>query len=212
MSGADRKLARSHGSASAHVPTSRGLTAPFSRQIIAKPDGVTAVQLSIDISDLPAPGRSYSADEAAVSFNGTDAVHFLFWQHTVAKQPRSMVAVKMYSDAARRFHDSCGSLDEPLKAFVTRNKVAVPTAKVGNEEPAQSVSLVATLAQVAFGGFEAEVSFFHLSPYAVANATKGHQSQVPVEPVVQVDLSTIMLVSLLRQLAELVPRLPREEP
>lgn len=192
-------------------PGGSGLVASITRQIVAQPNGVTTAQLSIDISDLPAPTRSYSADTAAVMFNGSDAVHFLFWQHTVSKSPRSMVAVKVYSDAARRFHESCLSIRESLDGFVDRNKVPVPVVGVGGDEPAQSVSLVATIAQVSFAGFEAEISFFHLSPYAVHNATRRNYTQVPVEPVVQVDLSTTMLVSLLRQLEALLPALPREE-
>lgn len=212
MSGVDRKLARSQGgSASAHVASSSGLAAPFTRQTVARPDGVTAVQLSIDITDLPAPNRSYSADAATVSFNGTDAIHFLFQQHTIGRKPRSMVAVKMYSDAVRRFYESCQSIRPTLEGFIERNKVAVPPLSPSTDEPAQSVSLVATLAQVSFAGFEAEVSFFHLSPYAVHMATRRDQTQVPVEPVVQVDLSTSMLVSVLKQLEGLLPALPQEE-
>jgi hypothetical protein len=209
MSGADRKLSRSQGSTTGQVQT--GLVAPFTRQTIARPDGVTTLQLSLDISELPAPPRSYSADAASASFNGSDAVHLLFWQLTVAKKPRSMVAVKMYAGAARRFYESSEAMRPSLEDFMRRNKVAVARVEVGPEEPAQSVSLVASLAQVSFAGFEAEVSFFHLSPYAVHNATRRNYNQVAVEAVVQVDLSTTMLVSILDQLRELLPNVPQED-
>jgi hypothetical protein len=209
MSGADRKVARSQGSTSGQVHA--GLAAPFTRQTVARPDGVTTLQLSLDISELPAPARSYSADAAAVSFNGADAVHLLFWQHTVTGKPRSMVAVKMFADAARRFHDSCETLRPVLEGFITRNKFAVPSVQVEPDEPSQSVSLVASVAQVAVTGFEAEVSFFHLSPYAVHNATRRNVNEVPVEPVVQVGLSTFMLMSIIQQLQELLPKLPKED-
>lgn len=211
MSGADRKLARSHGAASSQTPARAGVSAPVTRKIVARPDGVTALQLSIDITDLPSPARSYSADQAMLSFNGSDALHFLFWQHTIGGKARSMVGVKVYSDAAMRLHEACAPLRPVLDAFVERNKIAVPTVQL-LEEPAQAVSLVATLAQISFAGFEAEISFFHLSPYGVHVASRRNESHVPVEPVVQIDLSAAMLASLLRELARLAPALPKEEP
>jgi hypothetical protein len=210
MSGSERKLARSFGAASSQTSARGGISAPVTRKIVARPDGATSVQLSISITDLPSPSRSYSADQATISFNGADAVHFLFWQHTIRGKPRSMVGVKVYSDSAVRLHESCGPIRPVLEAFVERNKIQIPNVQLV-DEPDQAVSLVATMAQISFAGFEAEVSFFHLSPYGVHLASQRNEAQIPVDPVVQIDLSTGMLASLMQELDRLAPFLPKEE-
>ena len=211
MSGSERKVTRAQGSASGGSAGWVTTSAPMQRKIVARPDGTSATQLSIDITDLAPPDRRYSVDAASVQYNGSDAIHFAFVQHTLAGTPRSMVAVKMYADSVRSFMENCVQFLPSLEEAVARNRMAVPVVEHPKAEPSQSVTLVATLAQMTFGGFEAEMSFFHLSPYTVHVATKKGYRDVPVEPIVQVDMATGTLLAILRQVRDIVPKLPAEQ-
>lgn len=150
-----------------------------------------------------------------MSYNGADAVQLAFVQNSLAGVPRSLVAVKMYSDSAKRFHEMCMTIEPALQKFADKVKLNVDKRPRTLSEPAQSVSLVATFAQTAFSGFEAEMSFYHLSPYSLHRAGQSHATSVYTEPVVQVDMSTGTLLYILHELTNIVgqlPGLPEDEP
>lgn len=186
-------------------------SAPFTRTIIPRPDGTTATQLGIDTTSLLPPDRRYSADSASVRFNGTDAVFLTFVQQAVTGTPRSIVAVKLYSDSAKRFLETCRPVMPALDKFTESHGIAVPQLNELSAEPAQSVSLVASFAQTAFAGYEAEMSFFHVSPFAIHRAGQGQMSHIHVEPVVQIDMATATLTAVLRRLDEVAPKLRVDE-
>lgn len=210
----DRKLARSQNAASSsRSALVSGMAAPIQKRFETRSDGSVVSQLVMQIRDLAPPERRYSAEEAFVTFNGTDAVSFHFLQRKLSGEIRSLVSVKMYSDSARQYHETLNAIAEPLEQFVTRSDVDVPEVKMPADEPPHTVAMVASVAQTTFGGFEAEMSFYHVSPYGLHLATVNEAADsVAVEPVVRVDLPTTMLVGIVRQLAVLIPKLPKSDP
>lgn len=206
----DRRLARGqHAQGAKASVTVSGISAPAQRKFEARSDGTVATQFVIQIGELPPPERRYSAEEAFLTFNGRDAVLFHFIQRKANGVVRSLVTVKMYSDSARQYHDTLDVIAEPLEQFVERVQLQVPRVEPPDGEPDHSVSVVASVAQTTFGGYEAEMSFYHVSPYGLHVAAMKNMENVPIEPVVRVDLPTVMLVGIVRQLSGLISQLPR---
>jgi hypothetical protein len=202
-----RKLSRQSGR-SATDPDLAHSHGVLSRTQIVTGAGQVTTQVSIDISNLAAPERRYAADQACVQFNGVETVSFIFVQVALNFEPRSIVTVKMYADAALRLHESLIQLLPQLEGGVARWNGKIPDTTVPTVEPRQSVALSANMAQATFSDFASEIRFYHVSPYAMLLAGNNDAPYVPVEPVVQIDLSALVLIGALKQLDRIVPELP----
>jgi hypothetical protein len=178
------------------------------RRLITDASGKAVEQLAITVRDMRAPERRYSAESAFVHFNGTDAVYFIFVQEKLDGSARSMLSVKTYCDAARQFHETLGPLRPYMEKYLALGaKVSV----MPKAEPEQTLAVAANLIQAAFTGFEAEMRFYYVSPYALHTSNQNSSSQVAIDPVVQVDFPMTMLVALIKHLDQIVVTLPRTE-
>ncbi len=182
------------------------------RKLTPQPDGSTLAHISVDLSQLPVPDRSYVADLSGV-YGNSEQAHLLFGQERFGKKGlRSLIVVSMFHDAVHTFLKTItdGTFEQSLGGFRNSHSVVPPTGLVPpDEDPPHVVTLRANLVAASFSGPAAELQFFHLTPISVHKLARD-KAVSNIEPVVRVDLSAGMLFSMIKQLQELAVAFPQE--
>jgi hypothetical protein len=183
-------------------------TLPVSRRVTAQPGGTSLVELSIDLQNAPVPERRYCADAVLVR-RTADAVQVIFGQTKVAvSHLQSMVVIKMSFDATRSLLGTFADFSPRLRTFVETNSVhKSDTLQIPEEEPSQTVVMSANIAAIAYVGREGCIDFYHASPFAF-RALGPDGTQLPIDPVVRVEVATGSLLSMVEQLEILQDELP----
>ncbi len=210
------QLAREHRSPGVRAGANGSFVVPVHKRLLTQPSGASAIQLSIQLHEIPVPERRYVADAVGVETRGEN-VRFLFGQKALdSERLRSIVVVSVFPDPIHNFLRTCdvtpegvqGNFLSGLTDFLSRNEIAPTPPQTFREEPAQAVALTSNLISVTYVGREAELDFFHLAPNALRKVNK--DSEVAVDPIVRIDLATSALAGILLRLVELEPSLPGE--
>jgi len=171
--------------------------------------GLVPSHIEIKLSDLPVPDRQYSADTAEATLS-SDFLVLAFGQRTYSGTGlRSLVIISVPAEAVRQFITTFSGFDTLIREFVSRNNIdPIPLHPIDNE-PDQTVSLRCNVIATAFSGREATMDFYRLSPMAVVHKIRVGKPPV-VDPVVRVDMSTSLLVSLVDYVLGIKDKLPEE--
>ena len=166
-----------------------------------------ATQVSIDIRDLPPPGRSYFANSATIRREGGDVV-FVFAQKIPLTDKASTLLAISYS--ADHFQEML----ERIREFATNvgNFVEETGYKAGQSVdfegldrhlPDKVHTERASFERMSFRATDAEIEFYALSPSGFREAMDLEKFDRLVVPQVAVTLSTALLNELLRTAFEL---------
>ncbi len=182
---------------------------PVDATIVPLPSGKSAIKLNIDLARTPIPERRYAADVAGLVYDGHQ-VKLLFGQRKLTEDAlRSLIVVPMSTDAVHRFLTTCTAFIPDTEQFVHDYKVdTVPLLEL-KEEPEQTIALAANLIVLARAGREATMDFYHLSAASLHMIRQNAgATEIGVDPVVRVELSVAVLLSLLTKLESLSATLP----
>ena len=116
----------------------------------------------------------------------------------------------MSTDAVHRFLTTCTAFIPDTEQFVHDYKVdTVPLLEL-KEEPEQTIALAAKPnCSLARAGLEATMDFYHLSAASLHMIRQNAgATEIGVDPVVRVELSVAVLLSLLTKLESLSATLP----
>lgn len=183
-------------------------TVPVYRQLTPYSDGSTQAVYELKFDDVPIPDRRYVADVGSVLFDGTTA-HLLFGQkRVVGVGLRSLVTVAVSPDPLRRFMDTCDKFVPDLNAFLTCFAMEKAPLLEILEEPAQTVAVAANIIMAARAGREATLDFYLTSAASLYDL--GRRERVAVDPILRVDLPTVLLAALLDRIAKIRDKLPPE--
>lgn len=179
-----------------------GVPLRVSMQRVTLPDGSTATTTALNLTSAPVPTRRYHARVANVLDEDSSSV-IAFGQPRLGSDAlRSLVLVSISAPGRKYILDSCtdsqSNFLEGLRATVRRGGWSTPLRPIV-DEPAQTVSLVANLALIAHSENDAVMDFYHASAWSLHVAGKGGQD-LAVDPVVRVDLSASLLLSILEAL------------
>ncbi len=171
------------------------------------PDGTSQIVASLQPSELLVPDRRYTADVASVNM-ARGAIRLLFGQVGLSGELRSLLIVGMYPENIRAFLEMCKEFIPSLVNFLSRNDMSLEPLETFENEPAQTVSLAASVIASAYAGSGGVLDFYHISPMSLHKLTR--RDEVAVDPIVRVDVATSLLASLILRLAELGTTLPPE--
>lgn len=184
------------------------LAVPVYKQAIPQPDGTTAVSFGISFDDIPIPERRYVADVGGVIFDGT-VFQLLFGQRKIASTDlRSLVAVSVSPDAARRFVQTCETFLPETQQTIEKLGIKRPPLLALSAEPAQTVAVAANIIAAARAIAEASFDFYHTSAFSL-HALKTREV-LAVDPILRVDLPAGLQLAIIEELVNLMDRLPLE--
>lgn len=173
------------------------------------PSGVTVHQngtATIDFTALQAPANVYAADAAGVlpRKNGTSG--FIFGQSQPLTEALELFTVLIVEMPLVQMRESFMASTEPtfwaslqgaLGGSAPAPLITRATTKLA--VGAKSHLERATLASMGFNGYDAELSFFQISPMALNAVRGGTRRNDFVRPVVTVSLATDLLASVLEE-------------
>lgn len=164
-----------------------------------RPDGTTAVELGVQLGDVPVPDRQYFADIANVDISGGFA-RLLFGQRKIGQGLRSLVIISLARTEAAAFLQSCRDYLPKAEKFLSDLKIEkTPLTEVA-EEPDQTVSMLANIVAAAHSGEEACLDFYLSSARSKFLVVRNQASRLAVEPVVRIHLATALVVPLIERL------------
>ncbi|AMO94917.1 hypothetical protein CFter6_2229 [Collimonas fungivorans] len=88
--------------------------------------------------------------------------------------------------------------------------VTIPSLRIIEEEPEQTIALTANFVATAMAGRAACMDFYSASAFAMAEMAK--LQKLAVDPVVRIDLSIANLAALRDELIKLIPSFPLDTP
>lgn len=172
--------------------------------------GETAAELGVALAAAPVPERKYVADVCYLSDSITGA-KIVFGQQAfpATERLRSAVVVKMSRRGVGFLLRSIDAVTDPSYAQIAEKLrlKPIPVSEL-TAEPEQVVMLAANAAVSAMSGEEASVDFLQMSPFAMVSARRGAR-EIPVDPVVRIDLSSETFLGLIEALRAL-PNISRE--
>jgi hypothetical protein len=176
---------------------------------VAKPDGTTAVSLSLDLNSARVPDRRYVADVASV-VREDDRLTFIFGQKQLGGQNyRSLVLLEMASTFVLQFIEASEKMVASIVTYAGHNHLKrMQLANINEDIPGQTVSFAANISSAGFTGRDACMDFYYASPFSVQIAGSG--GEFAAEPVVRVNLPTMLMLALYEQLYSLKDSLPKE--
>jgi hypothetical protein len=176
------------------------------------PDGsITNPQASVsamlDINGVPVPDKKYVADVYSVTHAGR-AVKLYFGQSPV---PGGDLHTLLVINMSMQSVQNCVTVIDQVKGpsfDEVRDRESISPAPIMTikQIPAQTVTLSATLAVSAMAGQDAAIDFLRSSPFAIAIATK--TSELAVDPVVRVEMSSEIFIGLVDQLRRVASTAP----
>lgn len=172
-------------------------------------DGKTTMVLAGNLADAPVPDRRYLAELASIVYKN-ETVQFLFAQEKLSSSLRSLLVIHMSTSAARSFASSVEKMSNPSLEEIAKITHLAPVSLPNiNDEPDQTVALVANRVGVAVSGREASLDFYQVSISSLVNMIT--TNKIGVEPVVRVDIRTSLLIALIKRIRELQDKFPPDE-
>lgn len=170
--------------------------------------GNDLMSINVDISSAPVPPRRYVAEVCSVSLHGGH-LRLIFGQVALGEESalESALVIRLTPHSAHHFVEMLGGMKRPGLQVIAE-KVGIPPIPLLAEvsRPAQTAHLAANMAALAVSGFESCLDFYQASAFSMHYV--GKKDRLGVEPVVRIDLSTGLLISLARRATELVVELP----
>ena len=164
--------------------------------------GANATRMTANISQVPVPNKRYSADTCFVGFSH-ETVKLLFAQEKFNSEDlRTLIIVKMSTEAMVRFLESCDEASPSFEEFATQAGIKSEELGPFKAEPTETVALDANFALVAMSGREACIDFYHSSAFAIGASKR--TNKLALDPVVRVDLRTSLFLGLLHEAAAIV--------
>ncbi len=169
------------------------------------------LQILLPMGSAPIPVRHFVADEASVRVTPADC-RFHFWQRKVDGRPRALVTVVSTPDAVAKFYDQLsaerGVLQSAAEFLSSRSLDERPLCEPP-DEPEHCVTVKSNVILATLSNQEFELDFYDVPASAtrrVAQAEAGLQ----VDPVVRIDLSTLLVPALGEALRQARQNLPTE--
>lgn len=161
------------------------------------------LEIRVQLQDAPRPQKVFTATDAYVSLVEGSEVEFAF-SSVVRGVLTGVVAVRM--PAARL----AGLLSQPgfvtgLRDVVHDQQIAVRPPDPSGLPPERVVSMRAILVQASYSAEDADLLFYRPIPSIMAANHRGKRvNEDCIDPVVEIQLSAVVLFSALRQLAEVI--------
>ncbi|WP_150118700.1 hypothetical protein [Collimonas fungivorans] len=175
-------------------------------------DGQTVAVLGFNLQDAPVPDRRYAADFVSVLYK-RDVIKLIFGQEKLGVNSiRSLVVIAMHTGDTRNFVTSLATIQNPNFDEIVRQAgiVTIPSLRIIEEEPEQTIALTANFVATAMAGRAACMDFYSASAFAMAEMAK--LQKLAVDPVVRIDLSIANLAALRDELIKLIPSFPLDTP
>lgn len=162
--------------------------------------------VGLDVSKAPVPSRRYAAEACAVDSDGRD-MRIVFVQSAVfGDEIETALVVRMNPTAVVQYAESVTSMKSPNLTEIAEIMKVVPEPLLEiKSRPHQTVKVVANLVSMAVAGHETCIDFYHASAFAVRKSEG--QNKIEVEPVVRVDMSTSLFLSLNDRMQEIASQL-----
>lgn len=166
-------------------------------------DAAGTIEVALDLSCVPVPSRSYSADAASVDY-ADEVVRIMFAQKQIAGgKLRSLLVISMSVEDAERFLVNCKDLRPTLDGFLNAAGLAKPALLTITEEPQeQTVTLEAAIVNASFSSKRANFDFYYLSPRMMVEFARDKFDKIAIDPVVRVMLRTSLLASIVDGIEE----------
>ncbi len=196
---------------SALIRAGDGVAIEIVRKSAPRPDGTTALEIGLDLSEAPVPDRRYLADIAAVKAVD-DSLQLLFGQRTIGgKTLRSLVVLVLTPEGVRNFLKTCTEFSPKLHAYLDRIAAAKAELSTIEEEPEQTVAMPVSIIAAAHVERDACIDFYHASPSAIRSVLHhGDANVIGIDPVVRIQLSTRLLAAVVDGIEEATKSLPQE--
>lgn len=157
-------------------------------------------QAKIDLAKAPVPEKRYTCNLVDVLASETGA-NFIFGQKKlVGSGLRSLIVVTMQGDALVNFADSIIGFAE-TRALLEQQGIVDGKLESITEEPAQTVALSASIVYAGYSGRSSCIDFYYASPFSIQEMRQF--SQLRVEPVVRVMLSTPLFLAVTTKITEI---------
>lgn len=170
--------------------------------------GNDVVEVGFDISSAPVPPRHYVAEVCFVDVNDGH-LRLVFGQRAlgIGEELESAIVIRLSPHAAHNFVDLIFGMTHPgLEAIAATMNIAPTPLLSSITRPVHVAHLAANMAAVGVSGYESCLDFYQTSPFAMKHIEK--KKQIGVEPVVRVNLSTGLLLSLASEAKSLVANFP----
>jgi hypothetical protein len=207
MSKQQKKLKRM----SALIRVGDGVAIEIVRKAAPRPDGTTALEIGLDLSDAPVPDRRYLADVASVKLV-EDSLHLLFGQRTIGgKSLRSLVILVLTVEGVKNFLKTCTEFGPKLHTYLDRISAAKAQLSQIEEEPEQTVAMPVSIIAASHVERDACIDFYHASPSAIRSVLQhGDANVIGIDPVVRIQLSTRLLAAVVDGIEDARKSLPQE--
>jgi len=158
--------------------------------------GLRSQTFGIKLNEAVVPDRKYAASAYAVVATGHDVVHFVFGQQKlVGDGLRSMLDIQLTRKQAENFIASIEG-----KSWDT--VLSTPPFRL-NEEPEQTIGLVASFAIGAATEEDGTLDFYYASAFTLRNIALGAK-KAPVEGVVRVTMAAGLFHGILEHVREVL--------
>lgn len=177
-------------------------------QSVAETAGQSGFRMHADLSHAPVPERRYSAHVYALEAD-TESVKLLFGQRKIGKSAglRTLLIIDMTAQGAARFLQTIDSARNPTPQEIANTHGIVAQAPIEiQEEPGQTVELLANMVLCAWAGPEACTDFYQASPFAFS-AAPGIR-KLALDPVVRVDMRASSFLGMLGELRKWREKMP----
>jgi hypothetical protein len=170
--------------------------------------GQKSVYTTLDITGVPVPDKKYVADVYGVTHAG-QAIKLYFGQSPVpGGDLHTLLVINMSMQSVQNCVSVIDQVKEPsFDEIRDRENVSPAPIMEIKQIPAQTVTLSATLAISAMSGQDAAMDFLKSSAFAIAVAAK--TSELAVDPVVRVEMSSEIFIGLVNELRRVVSTAPR---
>jgi hypothetical protein len=155
------------------------------------------VQAGIDLAQLPAPARRFSADAAELRQETTGA-RLLFGQtEPILGGLLSLLVVNMDREAVAGFKDS---IDENFRSSIKHNEFIPGALTQFKTKADQTAVLTCSMAYVGYTGDDGCIDFYYSSPFA--KQQMGTSKKLSVDPVVRVNLPSGVMISIINEICK----------
>lgn len=184
----------------------RGSAVPLTTYQVKLADGSGAVHYGVDLTNAEIPDKTYFGEIGGVDYH-RNVVRIMFAQPKLGTEElRSLVIISMNPHAAAYFSKSLDGMGSPSLEEILATFHGDPQALSAfpKEEPDQTASLIANIVAAAVHSYECCLDFYHVNAFAhlaVKNIAKARE--LYLEPVVRIQTSSALLLSLKTRLAQM---------
>lgn len=154
----------------------------------------------LELGTLPVPDRRFASDDASIVAGG-EMVRLLFAQkHPVGEGLLSLLVINITHESVAQFIETISSEFEAnartLPGATTAKQLSTFSTKAD-----QTMVLAASFILAGFTGNDACIDFFYSSPFA--HKQMSVFKKLSIEPIVRVNLPTVVLVAMINALKRL---------